>query len=167
MFYCIILFLFASGCLSVRSSTHRWWVSQCTTTTSCCSTHWTNPSLCSSAWSPLRSAPNPSVSSGTTPFCECNNTETELMKKLMKLCYSHTVLLSLLFTSVLVTAAGQQRAARWFLETAPTSAVSVITWRALLCSWISPGEKWVIPNLFIISQTTESWLISLIQPFFS
>lgn len=72
IFICIVLFLFASGCRSVRSSTRRWWVSRCTTTMSCCSTHWTNPSPCSSAWSPLRSAPNRSVSSGTTPYCECN-----------------------------------------------------------------------------------------------
>lgn len=53
----------------------------------CCSTIWTSPSLCSSGWSPLRSALSPSVSSGTTPFCEFTTqsrwwTPTEL------LCYS-------------------------------------------------------------------------------
>lgn len=73
--YGIVLFLFYSGCQSAQSSIHQWWVSQCTTTTSCCSTRWTSPSPCSSAWWPPRSAPNPSASSGTTLYCKYENAE--------------------------------------------------------------------------------------------
>ena len=156
----VLYSLLSSGCQSVRSSTRLWSVSPSTTTTSCCSTRWTSPSLCSSAWSPLRSAPNPSVSSGTTPYCEHHthtNTHTHTHKADDETGWSWVILILFIFVyiSVLDTAAGRQRAVRWFSETTPTSAVSVITWPASPCSWTSPGGRWVTSKhfTFILNDT--------------
>lgn len=76
-----------------------------------------------------------------------NNTLTELMRKLDEVVSFSHCLCSLCFMSEPGAAAGQRRAARWFSETAPTSAVSAITWPALPCSWTSPGGRWVTQRL--------------------